>query len=269
MKLQNSASREVSKMKERPLQAKKYQTKELSQGEGQEDPETGEGSPPPRFGMKHIFFDIDDTLFPTTEFAETARKNAIRAMIEMGLEKNQEELYELLMESIKTYGPNYPSHFDEMCRELGVENSARYVAAAVSAYHNTKTSILPYPEVPRVLIKLKERGYKLYAATNGTAVKQWDKIIRLGLHLLLDDVFVSEEVGVEKGGGFFEKVLAGMGVNAGECMMIGDKPLMDIEPAKKIGMKTVRVKRGKHAKEPSNADYEIRDFRELLEILKV
>ena len=33
-----------------------------------------------------VFFDIDDTLFPTTEFAQRARWNAVKAMVAAGLE---------------------------------------------------------------------------------------------------------------------------------------------------------------------------------------
>ena len=143
--------------------------------------------------VKYIFFDIDDTLFPSSEFAELARKNAIRAMIEAGVDEEAERLHEMLARIIKKRGSNYPNQFDELCRKLGVRRPARYVAAAVAAYHNTKTGILPYPEVPRLLIKLRESGYKLYIATNGNAVKQWDKLIRMGIEHYFEDVFVSKK----------------------------------------------------------------------------
>ncbi|MBD3417535.1 HAD hydrolase-like protein, partial [Candidatus Micrarchaeota archaeon] len=121
--------------------------------------------------VKHVFIDIDDTLFPTSEFAELARRKAVRAMIEVGLNEGQEKLYRRLIKIIKKEGPNYDHHFDELCKELKVKNKAKYVAAAVGAYHAAKSSIQPYPEVPRTLMMLKEEGYRLYVATNGTAVK--------------------------------------------------------------------------------------------------
>ena len=51
--------------------------------------------------VKHVFIDIDDTLFPTSEFAELARRKAIRAMIEVGLDGDQEKLYGKLIKIIK------------------------------------------------------------------------------------------------------------------------------------------------------------------------
>ena len=207
--------------------------------------------------IKYIFFDIDNKLFPTSEFAQLARKNAIRAMIELGLQFNADELYTKLLKIIERLGSNSDQHFNELLRELKVQRPERFIAAAVAAYHNTKTSILPYPEVPRVLLALREHGYKLYVATNGNTIKQWDKLIRLGIALYFEDVFVSEEIGKEKSKEFFDKVLSNLKIKPNECVMIGDKEDKDIVPAKATGMHA--IKRGNNG---------INDFSDLLDILK-
>lgn len=217
--------------------------------------------------IKYILFDIDDTLFPSSEFAELARKNAIRSMVSMGVEKDADKIYARLLTIIKKKGSNYSKHFDELCKSFKIKRSERYVAAAIVAYHNTKTSIMPFPRVPRLLIKLKEKGYKLYVATNGSTIKQWDKLIRLRLALYFDDVFVSQEIGEKKGKTFFKKVLKKLKARPGECMMVGDREDADIAPAKALGMITVKIKQGKYAKQKSSADYKIRDPGELLSIL--
>jgi len=213
--------------------------------------------------VKYILFDIDDTLFPTTEFAELARKNAVRAMKTFGIDKTEKEVYRTLEEIISRKGSNYEAHFDELCKKLRITNNARFIAAAVAAYHNTKTAIQTYPEVPLVLLKLRERGYQLYAATNGNTLKQWDKLIRLQIALYFEDVFVSEELGVEKGDTFFKKVLKKLGATPEECVMIGDKETADIAPAKKLGMHTIRVKQGKYRKEPTSAEFQVDDLGEV------
>jgi putative hydrolase of the HAD superfamily len=215
-----------------------------------------------------ILFDIDDTLFPTTEFAELARRNAIRAMIEMGIRKREDELYLLLSGIIAERGPNYSNHFDILCRRLGERRPARFVAAAVAAYHNTKTAIQPFPTVPRTLLALRESGYKIYVATNGEATKQWDKLIRMQIALFFEDVFVSEELGVEKGPAYFRKVLRALGAKPGECVMVGDKEEFDIIPAKAIGMRTVRMRTGRHAAGKTCADFETREFSGILAIME-
>ena len=40
--------------------------------------------------LKAVLFDIDDTLFSTTHFARTARRNAVRAMVAAGLDVTEE-----------------------------------------------------------------------------------------------------------------------------------------------------------------------------------
>ena len=215
-----------------------------------------------------IFFDVDNTLFPTAEFAELARRNAIRAMIEIGLGATEDEIYKELQRLIREKGSNYPNHFDLLLKRMGVKRPARYVAAGVAAYHNTKSSIQPYPEVPKTLMELKERGYKLYVATNGDAVKQWDKLIRMGIHLFFEDVFVSGEVGEEKSPNFFRKVLSRIRARPSDCIMVGDRMDSDIIPARKVGIYTIRILRGPYSKEKGKADARIRNFSELLGVVK-
>ena len=218
--------------------------------------------------IKYILFDIDDTLFPSSEFATLARKNALRAMVELGIGVKLDKLEQTLSKIIKQKGSNYTKHFDDLCSVYKVKRPAKYVAAAVAAYHNSKTSILPFPEVPLTLLKLRERGYKLYAATNGNTTKQWDKLIRLGIALYFEDVFVSEEMGEEKGTSFFKKILKKLAARPEECLMIGDRENSDILPAKSVGIRTIRVKQGKYSKGKSRADKEINDFTNLLDTIK-
>lgn len=222
-----------------------------------------------KYMIKYIFFDIDNTLFPTSEFAELARKNAIRAMIELGLPfTNSEKLYSRLLKIIVRCGSNSDQHFNELLKELKINKPARFIAAAVAAYHNTKTGILPFPEIPLVLLQLRERGYKLYVATDGNAIKQWDKLIRLGIALYFEDVFVSEEIGTKKSRQFFAKVLGGLKIKPVECVMVGDREEKDILPAKSAGMRTILM-RGRQGQETkSDADVVINDFCRLPDIIK-
>jgi len=218
--------------------------------------------------IRCILFDIDDTLFPSSRFAELARRNAINAMISLGVQGKQDVLYRKLLGIIKKRGTNYNKHFDVLCKELKIKNPSRYVAAAVAAYHNTKMSISPYPEVKRALLSLRENGYTLYITTNGDAIKQWDKLIRLGVVLYFDDVFVSGELKVEKGKLFFKKVLKKLKMKPSECVVVGDREDKDIKPAKALGMKTIRMKKGKYSKIPSKADAVITDMSKILKVIK-
>jgi len=215
--------------------------------------------------INNIIFDIDDTLFPSSEFSSLARRNAVRAMIRMGLVETEEEITGILDEILKKKGSNYPYHFDDLLKRLKIDNKSRFVAAAVGAYHDTKAAIQPFPDVPGTLLTLKDVGYNLYVASNGISVKQWDKLIRLGIGLYMDGVFVSEDLKCEKSEKFYRKMIKRMKAEPKECIMVGDREDMDILPAKKAGLHTIRVLRGKYRNSPkkSRADATITDFRKL------
>jgi putative hydrolase of the HAD superfamily len=218
--------------------------------------------------VKHLIFDVDDTLFPSTEFSSLARKNAVNAMMSLGLEGDFDALSSKLKAIIEKKGSNYPRHFDDLCAELGIKEPGRFIAAAVGAYHDTKTSIAPFPRVPPTLLKLREGGYRLYAATQGSSIKQWDKLIRLRIAMFFDGVFVSEELGVDKGPAFYRRIVESLGAASAECLMVGDREDMDISPAREAGIRTVRMLSGRHAHVSSSADFTISDISELIPILR-
>jgi putative hydrolase of the HAD superfamily len=218
--------------------------------------------------VKYLLFDIDDTLFPSTEFSALARKNALNAMISMGLDDDFDPINARLLSIIEKKGSNYPGHFNDLCSQLGIQEPGKYIAAAVAAYHDTKTSIAPFPKVPPTLLRLRESGYRLYIATQGNSIKQWDKLIRLRIALYFEGVFVSEELREDKGPAFYKKVLSALDAKAGDCMMVGDREDTDIAPARAVGMKTVRVLSGRQATLPTKADFVIKDISEIIPILR-
>lgn len=139
-----------------------------------------------------ILFDIDDTLFNSTLMSQTARMNAIRALREAGLEINRKEAFNHLLEIVKKYGSNYPNHFDRLIEELGFETHPKLIAAAVVAYHKTKTSLLlPFPDVVLTLLTLM-KNYRIGIISDGIKEKQWEKIIYLGLQHFFETVVINE-----------------------------------------------------------------------------
>jgi putative hydrolase of the HAD superfamily len=225
--------------------------------------------------LKAVFFDIDDTLYDSTTLARRARLNSIRAMIDAGLkERDEAKLYSLLQKIIKKFGSNYPRHYDELLRELGLPWNPKIVAAGVVAYEHTKFGYLkPFPGVVPTLIELRQR-FRLGVISNGLAIKQWEKLINLSLHHFFDVVVTSEEVGCEKPSReIFEVAVRRLGVACEECVMVGDRIDTDIAGGKRAGMRTVWLRRGKYASaEPRNEeerpDAVIREIVELPEALK-
>ena len=104
----------------------------------------------------------------------------------------------------------------------------------------------------------------------GFAIKQWDKLIRLGIVDFFDCVITSEEVGVDKPRiGVFNDVLQKLDVKAYEAVFVGDSE-NDILGAIDAKIISIRLKKGKYAKREfvKKADYEINTISEILDVLK-
>lgn len=111
---------------------------------------------------------------------------------------------------------------------------------------------------------------KQYAVTNGTKIAQQRKLHDSRLDQLLDGVFISEEVGVEKPGiGFFQKVWDSIGpYNPNEVMIVGDSLTSDIRGGNNAGIRTCWFNPEGAAKpDDLRIDYEIVDLSQVVSIL--
>ncbi|MBS7288299.1 MAG: TIGR02253 family HAD-type hydrolase [Candidatus Freyarchaeota archaeon] len=224
--------------------------------------------------IRCILFGIDDTLYDASLQRYLARMNAVRAMIEAGLPVDPETTFNTLKAVVAEYGEDYDRHFDRMLERLGLRVNTRIIAAAVAAYHDTKFAYLrPHPETVPTLIVLRERGYKIGVASAGNPVKQWEKLIRLGLQHLFHHVVIAKEVGCETlERRVFEEALKVLDSTPKESLFVGCSPSEELAHAKAAGLLTVRVKRGAHRLETPKTleetpDYEVSTLTELLRII--
>ncbi|MFO1011774.1 MAG: TIGR02253 family HAD-type hydrolase [Planctomycetota bacterium] len=227
-----------------------------------------------------ILFDIDDTLFSTTEFARKARTNAVRAMITAGLDLPEEIVLKELDEVLAEFSSNYEHHFDKLLQRLRPRclervNPALIVAAGVAAYHDTKfRELAPFDDVYPLFSDLRRIGMRLGIITHGWTVKQAEKLVRLGLVPYLDPkaVFISDQIGISKPNPkLYLTAVRDLGLEPDEVMYVGDSPEHDIVPPRSIGMITVWAKRAsKHGLEKSGAQphHVVSNFDELRRILR-
>lgn len=228
-----------------------------------------------------VLFDVDDTLYSTTEFAEKARRWAVRAMIEKGLDADEEEAYQELNEVVAEFSSNYEHHLERLLDRLGPErlrghNPAVLVAAGVVAYHRTKQAEMEVlPDARAFLEALRHGGVTCGVVSAGLQVKQAEKLIRLRVLPFLEPraIFFSDQMGVSKPNPkIYAKACAALGVPATRAMYVGDRPSHDVEPAAAIGMKTVlyRGAGGKYANDVAAVppDHDVRDLREMIPVLR-
>ncbi|MGB9693844.1 MAG: TIGR02253 family HAD-type hydrolase [Fervidobacterium sp.] len=225
--------------------------------------------------IRCVLFDIDDTLYDATLQMNTARLNAVKAMIEAGLPVDIETAYKTLEEIVMEFGPHYNKHFDKLLERLGLRWNPRVIAAGVNAYRETSIAYLkPYPDTVPVLLKLRESGYLLGSLSEGSSVKQWQKLIQLGIQHLFHKVVVSEEINEEKVNvKLFREILKKLNASPKETIFVGNQLDTDILSANQMQIISVRIRKGKFRnKEPKDPEmtpkFEISKLSEIFDIIK-
>ena len=120
------------------------------------------------------------------------------------------------------------------------------------------------------LVRRLRGKVKQYAVTNGTLVAQRGKLKNSGLDQLLDGVFISDVVGVEKPGkGFFDAVFAAIGpYEPDQVLIVGDSLTSDIQGGNNAGILCCWYNpAGQEVPGHLRVDYNIRDLNELIGIL--
>lgn len=227
-----------------------------------------------------IFFDIDDTLFSTTVFADKARRNAVDAMIRAGLRADRRDAMRELEDVIAEFSSNYGGHFDKVLDRLGPDshaghNRAVIVAAGVVGYHGTKESDLKvYDDVYSTLRWLSSKDLTRGIISAGITIKQAEKLCRLDVleFVTPSAIFFTDQVGFSKPNPkLYRRVLQTLDLKPERCLYVGDNPTHDIDPTNRDGWTTARIRRSgryAHIDGETEATYEIRDFMELRRILE-
>jgi putative hydrolase of the HAD superfamily len=102
-----------------------------------------------------------------------------------------------------------------------------------------------FPDSPKLLQELKNRGYIVGVITNGPSVLQNHKMDTSGLRPYCDIVVVSGDVGVHKPDpALFIYTAEKLNLQPNECLYVGDHPINDIQGARDAGMKAIRMNYG-------------------------
>jgi putative hydrolase of the HAD superfamily len=225
--------------------------------------------------IKCVIFGVDDVLYDASLQMSTARLNAIKAMIEAGLPTDIEAAYRVLQSVVRECGSDYNKHFDKLLERLGLKWNPRVIAAGVAAYRETSSAYLKlYPDTFPTLLKLREEGYKIGIVSEGRAVKQWQKLIELGIQHMFDHVVTSEETGSDIiKPETIRSVLKALAVRPGQTIFVGNIPETDIRCANKAKVISVRIRKGENrTREPESAEtkpkYEINKISEIFKVIE-
>ncbi len=222
--------------------------------------------------FKAVLFDLDNTLLDFWSFKQKAAKAAARAMIRKGLPEKEGRVYRKIFEVYDEYGVEYQKTFYQVIHpyRLEVGQAERIQQAAIVAYLRSKfNSLKPYPGVVSTLGKLKKRA-KIGIVTDAPRNKAWMRLVLSRLDRLFETVVTTDDTKVKKPHRApFEAALRKLRVEASDALFVGDNNDRDMLGAKKLGMKVCLAKYGEKFKRNKKVklDYEIKDFRELLEIV--
>jgi len=239
--------------------------------------------------IKLVGFDLDDCLFDSTGLSDRARIKGINAMIDLGLKIERQKAIKMITEVVKEYGSNSSNHYNYFIRrynrledneeKLPYSLQFKYISAAVMAYHKEKIdSIKLYDDVKPCLIKLREKGLKSAIISDGLPIKQYEKILRLGIDDLIDLTIISDEIGIRKPNPkLFEFCLNKLNIEGKEAIYIGDRLDKDIIPALLNNIYSVYIHRGgkhdinntdQHISEELKPDYEISNLNQIFSIIE-
>lgn len=224
--------------------------------------------------IQAVFFDMDDTIYDTSGFAAIARRAAVKSMVHNGLKCSEDEGYECLMEIVKEKGSNYDKHFNILTERINGEEDPLIIVNGIITYHNTKFAMLKLePESFSILLYLKSKNYKVGLITNGKKLKQWEKLVRLGVYPFFDDVVTSEDVGIEKPDvEIFKIAMDHLNVTADTSIMIGNNFDTDIIGACNAGMQSMIINSDITDEQQELLDkrgYTVKKLNNLIDLMKI
>ena len=220
--------------------------------------------------IKAVIFDLDNTLVDFMRMKKHSCSAAIDAMIGAGLNMDKNKAFKVLFGLYDEYGLEEKTIFQKFLKKLTGKIDYRILASGIVAYRRVRTGFLePYPNVDYVLLKLKDRGIKLGIVTDAPKLKAWIRLASMKLTNYFDVVVTFEDTKQHKPSKLpFKTALKQLKLKPQDCLMVGDWPERDIKGAKALGMQTCFARYGNPKIKKSGADFEIKNLKELLEIVK-
>jgi|AntDeeMinimDraft_5_1070356.scaffolds.fasta_scaffold03403_4 putative hydrolase of the HAD superfamily len=186
----------------------------------------------------NVIFDLDDTLFPESEFALSGFE-AVAEYLSKESTFESDTIYRLLQEDFdnSVRGDN----FDQLLNKTEIDAS---IDKLVEVYRTHSPDIELLPEAEICLTQLSDRSLQLI--TNGTATKQRNKIKALGISDIFDNIYISGEFGTNSAKPsthLFEKCLEDGNKESERTVYIADNPVKDFIAPNHLGMRSIWINR--------------------------
>ena len=222
---------------------------------------------------KHIFFDLDRTLW---DFDENSKKALLQILVHHGLisvfgsfdrfhrayEKHNARLWGAygrgeLKKEILRY-----ERFNATLRQFGIKDIDRAKDMGTMYVEISPQQTKLFPGAKEVLSELHDMGYSLHIITNGFQEVQFIKLDNCGLRDFFEVIVCSEKVGKNKPArAIFNYALNCANCSSNEAMMIGDDFVADVSGALNAGLRAILF--DPHGRSKQNYEHTIQSLLEI------
>ena len=225
--------------------------------------------------IEFLFLDLDDTILDFHKAERIALSKTIR---EFGVEPTEEVLaryhvinkwhWEQLELGKMTRGEVLTGRFKALFGELGLDVDPVQMQAGYE--HNLSIGHYFLPGAEETVEYLSKK-YRLFLASNGTAVVQKGRMTSANLYRFFEQSFVSEEIGHNKPSkAYFDAAFARIpDFDPAKALMVGDSLTSDIRGGNNAGIRTCWVN-PTHAPvtDSIHVDYQIEALHQLPALLE-
>ncbi|EFX36868.1 YjjG family noncanonical pyrimidine nucleotidase [Streptococcus infantis] len=224
---------------------------------------------------KFLLFDLDHTLLDFDAAEDVALTQLLKEEGVADIQSYKDyyvpmnkSLWKDLEEKKITKQELVNTRFSKMFSHFGIEKDGVYLAERYQFYLAQQGQV--FYGAMELLDSLIDRGYELYAATNGITTIQTGRLAQSGLAPYFNQVFISEQLQTQKPDALFYKKIGQQiaGFSKEKTLMIGDSLTADIQGGNNAGIDTIWYN-PHHLKNKSLAQptYEIDSYQALLDCL--
>ena len=195
---------------------------------------------------KFLLFDLDHTLldFDTaedvalTQLLKEEGVTDIQAYKDYYVPMNKSLWKDLELKKIRKQ-ELVNTRFSKLFSYFGIEKDGVYLAVRYQFYLAQQGQV--FSGAMELLDSLIDRGYELYAATNGITTIQTGRLEQSGIAPYFKEIFISEQLHTQKpDAAFYEKIGARIpNFDKNNALMIGDSLSADIQGGNNVGIDTI------------------------------
>lgn len=223
-----------------------------------------------------LIFDLDDTLIKTSSSLVPLKlSDALKVMVQAGFKLTtdfDEALKEFL--EISKEAKSGRDTITLFCNKLG---QAEFAELGIQEYyHNIDTSKVNIPAMDganELLRTLNQQGHSLFLVSHGVKEQQFQKMGLANLdHSVFEQIHLTEKTNKEI---YYQKIIDYSKTESTELkniVVIGDSIERDLLPAKKLGITTVHLRkgRGKHIQytPQTQPSFSIKSLKEVFDVIQ-